>query len=68
MIRSVDNGLVADGLIASGSGMIRSVDDGLAADGLVAYGSGVILERVESDSTCTQNIERFVTHFNAVVM
>ena len=37
-MRSVYDGLVADGLIAYGCGMIRSVDNGLVADGLIAYG------------------------------
>ena len=35
MIRSVNDGLVANSLIAYGCGMISSVDEGLVADGFV---------------------------------
>ena len=41
MIRSVNDGLVANSLIAYGCGMISSVDDGLVADGLIANGCGM---------------------------
>ena len=40
MIRSVENGLEADGLIAYGCGIIRSVENGLLADGLIRMGVG----------------------------
>ena len=42
MIRRVEDGLIADGLIVYGCGMIRSVEDGLAADGLIVYGCKMI--------------------------
>ena len=42
MIRSVEDGLVADGLIVYGCAMISSVEDGLIADSLIPYGCGMI--------------------------
>ena len=41
MIRSVEDGLVADGLVAYGCGMIKNVHDGLVADSLIASGCGM---------------------------
>ena len=37
MIRRVEDGLVAYGLIVYGCGMIRSLKDGLVADFLIAH-------------------------------